>query len=223
MIPAAQANNSHIYVSTYAAQNEPVDPTVVKEIETAIPLEPAYDENRQIQMYHQQIREQYAQHESLQRGLQQINENIMVRSDGLRNQVHSPQVNYGTIYSSITASPHLTANSMQANMLVAAQTSSHQYQLSSANYLSPVQTGHYQQVTPVLSSLSPVNSDSFNRSHEELPLPIGWSFAFTIKGRKYFVDHNTKTTHWCHPLETEGLPTGWEQIESPIHGVYYVK
>ena len=58
---------------------------------------------------------------------------------------------------------------------------------------------------------------------EELPLPPGWSVDYTLRGRKYYIDHNTKTTHWSHPLEKEGLPTGWERIESPEYGVYYVK
>jgi scaffold protein salvador len=58
---------------------------------------------------------------------------------------------------------------------------------------------------------------------EELPLPPGWSVDYTMRGRKYYIDHNTKTTHWSHPLEKEGLPTGWERIESPEYGVYYVK
>lgn len=60
-------------------------------------------------------------------------------------------------------------------------------------------------------------------SSEEMPLPPGWSVDFTLRGRKYYIDHNTKTTHWSHPLEKEGLPTGWERIESPEYGVYYVK
>ncbi|KAJ8881602.1 hypothetical protein PR048_018088 [Dryococelus australis] len=59
-------------------------------------------------------------------------------------------------------------------------------------------------------------------SAEELPLPPGWSIDYTMRGRKYYIDHNTKTTHWSHPLEKEGLPTGWERIESPKYGVYYV-
>lgn len=67
------------------------------------------------------------------------------------------------------------------------------------------------------------DSKSFHHSVEELPLPPGWSVDFTMRGRKYFVDHNTKTTHWSHPLETEGLPTGWEKVQSPTHGTYYVK
>lgn len=58
---------------------------------------------------------------------------------------------------------------------------------------------------------------------EELPLPPGWSIDLTLRGRKYYIDHNTKTTHWSHPLEKEGLPTGWERIESSEYGVYFVK
>lgn len=65
-------------------------------------------------------------------------------------------------------------------------------------------------------------SSSRNEQTEELPLPPGWSVDFTLRGRKYYIDHNTKTTHWSHPLEKEGLPTGWERIESPEYGVYYV-
>lgn len=57
---------------------------------------------------------------------------------------------------------------------------------------------------------------------EELPLPPGWSVDYTLRGRKYYIDHNTKTTHWSHPLEREGLPTGWQCIQSPIYGIYYV-
>lgn len=56
-----------------------------------------------------------------------------------------------------------------------------------------------------------------------LPLPLGWSMARTMRGRKYYIDHNTKTTHWSHPFEQEGLPNGWEKIDSPEFGVYYVK
>lgn len=58
---------------------------------------------------------------------------------------------------------------------------------------------------------------------EELPLPSGWSIDYTLRGRKYYIDHNAKTTHWSHPLEREGLPVGWQRIESPQYGVYYVK
>ncbi|XP_028853360.1 protein salvador homolog 1 [Denticeps clupeoides] len=57
---------------------------------------------------------------------------------------------------------------------------------------------------------------------EELPLPAGWSVDWTIRGRKYYIDHNTNTTHWSHPLEREGLPPGWEKVESAEFGVYYV-
>lgn len=57
---------------------------------------------------------------------------------------------------------------------------------------------------------------------EDLPLPAGWTVDWTIRGRKYYIDHNTNTTHWSHPLEREGLPPGWEKVESAEFGVYYV-
>ncbi|XP_054652520.1 protein salvador homolog 1 isoform X3 [Dunckerocampus dactyliophorus] len=57
---------------------------------------------------------------------------------------------------------------------------------------------------------------------EEMPLPAGWTVDWTIRGRKYYIDHNTNTTHWSHPLEREGLPPGWEKVESAEFGVYYV-
>jgi len=56
----------------------------------------------------------------------------------------------------------------------------------------------------------------------EYPLPLGWSVGYTTRGRKYFIDHNTKTTHWSHPLEKEGLPAGWERIDSAEYGSYFV-
>lgn len=56
----------------------------------------------------------------------------------------------------------------------------------------------------------------------DLSLPPGFEVAWTPDGRKYYVDHNTETTDWCHPLEKAGLPDGWEKIESPNFGVYYV-
>ncbi|XP_046902693.1 protein salvador homolog 1 [Hypomesus transpacificus] len=59
-------------------------------------------------------------------------------------------------------------------------------------------------------------------SGEDLPLPGGWTVDWTIRGRKYYIDHNTNTTHWSHPLEREGLPPGWEKVESAEFGVYYV-
>ncbi|XP_053374530.1 bromodomain-containing protein DDB_G0280777-like [Mercenaria mercenaria] len=59
-------------------------------------------------------------------------------------------------------------------------------------------------------------------SHEEMALPTGWSVDWTFRGRKYYIDHNTQTTHWSHPLEKESLPTGWHRIESKEFGVYYV-
>ncbi|GLV40182.1 salvador [Carabus blaptoides fortunei] len=72
------------------------------------------------------------------------------------------------------------------------------------------------------SAMSYINRSTNNQdSSEELPLPLGWSVDYTLRGRKYYMDHNTKTTHWSHPLERECLPTGWQCIDSPQYGIYY--
>uniref|UniRef100_H3CJJ1 Membrane associated guanylate kinase, WW and PDZ domain containing 1b n=1 Tax=Tetraodon nigroviridis TaxID=99883 RepID=H3CJJ1_TETNG len=78
------------------------------------------------------------------------------------------------------------------------------------------------------------------------PLPENWEMAYTEDGEVYFIDHNTKTTSWVDPRclnkpqkpleeceDDEGvhteeldndleLPPGWEKIDDPVYGVYYV-
>ncbi|XP_064812675.1 membrane-associated guanylate kinase, WW and PDZ domain-containing protein 1-like isoform X6 [Oncorhynchus masou masou] len=79
------------------------------------------------------------------------------------------------------------------------------------------------------------------------PLPGNWEMAYTENGEVYFIDHNTKTTSWIDPRclekplkpleecedDEEGvhteepdneleLPAGWEKIDDPVYGVYYV-
>ncbi|XP_051949853.1 membrane-associated guanylate kinase, WW and PDZ domain-containing protein 1-like isoform X1 [Xyrauchen texanus] len=79
------------------------------------------------------------------------------------------------------------------------------------------------------------------------PLPVNWEMACTENGEIYFIDHNTKTTSWMDPRcqdnqpkpleecedDEEGvhteepdndleLPPGWEKIDDPVYGVYYV-
>ncbi|KAM4871544.1 membrane-associated guanylate kinase, WW and PDZ domain-containing protein 3 isoform 2-T2 [Thomomys bottae] len=65
------------------------------------------------------------------------------------------------------------------------------------------------------------------------PLPQNWEMAYTDTGMIYFIDHNTKTTTWLDPrlckkakapedCEDGELPYGWEKIEDPQYGTYYV-
>lgn len=76
----------------------------------------------------------------------------------------------------------------------------------------PETVAFHQSQTPKIQKHDDVNEQ----------LPNGWSIDWTFNGRKYYIDHNTHTTHWSHPLENESLPLGWEKIESKEHGVYYV-
>uniref|UniRef100_A0A671QSP8 Membrane-associated guanylate kinase, WW and PDZ domain-containing protein 2-like n=1 Tax=Sinocyclocheilus anshuiensis TaxID=1608454 RepID=A0A671QSP8_9TELE len=65
------------------------------------------------------------------------------------------------------------------------------------------------------------------------PLPDNWEMAYTEKGEVYFIDHNTKTTSWLDPrlakkakppeeCKENELPYGWEKIDDPVYGTYYV-
>merc|ERR1719509_103157 len=66
------------------------------------------------------------------------------------------------------------------------------------------------------------------------PLPPNWEKAYTDKGEAYFIDHNTGTSHWLDPrlsrvqkkrpeeCEDGELPFGWERIDDPHYGTYYI-
>jgi len=66
------------------------------------------------------------------------------------------------------------------------------------------------------------------------PLPHNWEKAYTDKGEAYFIDHNTGTSHWLDPrlsrvqkkraeeCEEDELPFGWERIDDPHYGTYYI-
>uniref|UniRef100_A0A3B4BDT9 Membrane-associated guanylate kinase, WW and PDZ domain-containing protein 2 n=1 Tax=Periophthalmus magnuspinnatus TaxID=409849 RepID=A0A3B4BDT9_9GOBI len=85
---------------------------------------------------------------------------------------------------------------------------------------------------PKSPSKSPAKVPDANE--EELgPLPDNWEMAYTEKGEVYFIDHNTKTTSWLDPrlakkakppeeCREDELPYGWEKIDDPIYGSYYV-
>lgn len=105
--------------------------------------------------------------------------------------------------------------------------------VSSDSYQYNAEAGQFQS-NASLASTSSYNSDrrsiafhqrssSQNSSHFlEDRLPGGWDVALTDDGQKYFVDHNTNTTHWNHPLESECLPPGWQKVTSSQYGSYYV-
>uniref|UniRef100_A0A915B110 E3 ubiquitin-protein ligase n=1 Tax=Parascaris univalens TaxID=6257 RepID=A0A915B110_PARUN len=52
-------------------------------------------------------------------------------------------------------------------------------------------------------------------------LPEGWELRYDAYGRKYYVDHTTKSTTWERPSTTP-LPSGWEMRRDPRGRVYYV-
>ncbi|XP_046890991.1 membrane-associated guanylate kinase, WW and PDZ domain-containing protein 2-like isoform X4 [Hypomesus transpacificus] len=96
---------------------------------------------------------------------------------------------------------------------------------------------------PPSSCDPPTEGDEPPKSPPKLPeggdeeelgaLPDNWEMAYTEKGEVYFIDHNTKTTSWLDPrlakrakppeeCKEDELPYGWEKIDDPIYGSYYV-
>ncbi|KAH0552405.1 E3 ubiquitin-protein ligase Su(dx) [Cotesia glomerata] len=53
----------------------------------------------------------------------------------------------------------------------------------------------------------------------EEPLPLGWDMRYDVYGRRYYVDHNTRSTSWERP---QPLPPGWEVRRDPRGRIYYV-
>ncbi|XP_038074608.1 protein salvador homolog 1-like [Patiria miniata] len=86
----------------------------------------------------------------------------------------------------------------------------------------PSRGQYVQDMVPVSSSIGNLRHPPPPGGNLALPLPPGWTVDQTMRGRIFFIDHNTQTTHWSHPMEKEGLPAGWEKVESPEHGVYYI-
>lgn len=58
-----------------------------------------------------------------------------------------------------------------------------------------------------------------NNNNEDEPLPANWEERTDGQGRKYYVDHNTRTTTWERP---QPLPPGWERRVDNRGRVYYV-
>uniref|UniRef100_A0A671M5E8 Membrane-associated guanylate kinase, WW and PDZ domain-containing protein 3 n=1 Tax=Sinocyclocheilus anshuiensis TaxID=1608454 RepID=A0A671M5E8_9TELE len=83
------------------------------------------------------------------------------------------------------------------------------------------------------SSMDFRNWNTLPRDESQEPLPKNWEMAYTESGMVYFIDHNSKTTTWLDPrlakkakpperCEDGELPYGWEKIEDPQYGTYYV-
>lgn len=63
------------------------------------------------------------------------------------------------------------------------------------------------------------------------PLPACWEKAYTEDGEPYFINHDTNTSQWHDPRLSKSrvsydgeyeLPYGWERIDDPHYGTYYI-
>lgn len=206
----------------------------------------SFVDNYQILQYHKQIQDQYSNNTAGTGQLQQ-----QLRAGGQLQLTQPSTSTQSSLYSQLLAQKHQAATAAAAtgnlNQNGASMTSQQLPPTSSASSsTSSLSSNAYKSSNQSINSHVPSDYSSSSQSiHQleggqsttnntamassencgaELPLPPGWSVDFTLRGKKkYYIDHNTKTTHWSHPLESEGLPTGWERVTSPEYGVYYVK
>ncbi|QQP39523.1 E3 ubiquitin-protein ligase, partial [Caligus rogercresseyi] len=68
------------------------------------------------------------------------------------------------------------------------------------------------------SSTSSTAAGASSRSTEE-PLPPGWEMRYDRYRRRYYVDHNNRSTTWEQP---QPLPVGWEMRRDDRGRMYYV-
>ena len=69
-------------------------------------------------------------------------------------------------------------------------------------------------LAPVAGAVTPIGS-----AVAEEPLIPGWEMRYDQYGRRYYVDHNNRSTTWERP---QPLPPGWEMRRDPRGRVYYV-
>lgn len=63
------------------------------------------------------------------------------------------------------------------------------------------------------------NGEAMRVDDDDEELPSGWERRTDPFGRRYYVDHNTRSTYWEKPSP---LPPGWEIRRDPRGRVYYV-
>ncbi|KAH7636366.1 nedd4-like protein e3 ubiquitin-protein ligase wwp1-like protein [Dermatophagoides farinae] len=81
-------------------------------------------------------------------------------------------------------------------------------------------TDHQPSTSTTATNSAPQQSTQrSNMTQIEEPLPHGWEIRFDTYGRKYYVDHNTKSTTWQRPTP---LPHGWEMRKDNKGRIYYV-
>ena len=74
--------------------------------------------------------------------------------------------------------------------------------------------------TPTPNSRFANGSSPANRAEDDTqPLPPNWEIRTDKRGRRYYVDHNTKSTSWERPMP---LPSGWDIGIDTRGRTYYV-
>lgn len=116
---------------------------------------------------------------------------------------------------------NLSVSNSQSSTQISNGTNSHNSStVSAAQNPSSVSTTPQQQAQGlVLPANTGIPLEVENGNQEEEALPAGWEMRYDVYGRRYYVDHNTRSTSWERP---QPLPPGWEVRRDPRGRIYYV-
>ncbi|XP_033231253.1 E3 ubiquitin-protein ligase Su(dx) [Belonocnema kinseyi] len=122
-----------------------------------------------------------------------------------------------------TAVVNSTSQAVSASSPVAVTNGTSNHNSSGANNVPPVaQPVVVVPANPPGAAASgslPSNEVENGNQVAEEPLPAGWEMRYDVYGRRYYVDHNTRSTSWERP---QPLPPGWEVRRDPRGRIYYV-
>ncbi|CAG4953864.1 unnamed protein product [Parnassius apollo] len=193
------ASSSSNYNSQYHLDLNMASHSTLNEVDDSFSRQPSYRYYRQqqpedpIYQNQQQVQQQKQQHySSRESSMPRISSNLSITP-----RLHAP-------------SPH----SMHLHTCTDSYTTVSQSSPIYSNYVNASALPYHNK-----GPGSSIISSNQGSDECELPLPPGWSADRTLRGRRYYMDHNTQTTHWTHPLES--VPQPWQRVSTPHHGVYY--
>lgn len=191
------ASTSSNYNSQYQLDSNIASHSALNEIDDSFSRQPSYRYYRQQQ-----------QEDPIYQNQQQVQQQK-------QQQYGSRESSIPRLSSNLSLTPRLHPPSPHSVRL-------HNDSYTAGNQSSPIYSNYVSASAlpyPSKSHGSTIISSSQASEECDLPLPPGWSEDRTLRGRRYYMDHNTQTTHWTHPLES--VPRPWQRISTPHHGVYY--
>jgi NEDD4-like E3 ubiquitin-protein ligase WWP1 len=144
--------------------------------------------------------------------------NVIATQQNINNNNNSNNNNVnGNLIQSPTGAVRRSSGMNQWDQQQQASTVNNHQRLTPA-FSNPIMSPQ-QPPPPPSQAIVPANGEVPRVEDDDEELPGGWERRTDPYGRRYYVDHNTRSTYWEKPSP---LPPGWEIRRDPRGRVYYV-